>query len=122
MTRPASGDGARAGMERIFGPVPSRRLGLSLGVDVIPYKTCTFDCVYCECGATTRMRREGTVLEETILALLSRRPCTAADMYAAFGADPPAIDSVLKKLVRDGKISTERRGDSLYYLHGHSRG
>jgi wyosine [tRNA(Phe)-imidazoG37] synthetase (radical SAM superfamily) len=38
---------------RIFGPVPSRRLGLSLGVDVIPAKTCTFDCVYCECGATT---------------------------------------------------------------------
>lgn len=38
---------------RIFGPVPSRRLGLSLGIDVIPHKTCTFDCVYCECGRTT---------------------------------------------------------------------
>jgi len=41
------------GSQMIFGPVPSRRLGLSLGVDVIPHKTCTFDCVYCECGATT---------------------------------------------------------------------
>ena len=41
------------GSRRIFGPVPSRRLGLSLGIDVIPHKTCTFDCVYCECGKTT---------------------------------------------------------------------
>jgi len=37
----------------LFGPVPSRRLGLSLGVDLVPYKTCTLDCVYCEVGATT---------------------------------------------------------------------
>ncbi len=41
------------GARRIFGPVPSRRLGISLGIDVIPHKTCTFDCVYCECGRTT---------------------------------------------------------------------
>ncbi len=38
----------------IFGPVPSRRLGRSLGVDLIPYKTCTFDCIYCDLGKTTR--------------------------------------------------------------------
>ena len=37
----------------VFGPVPSRRLGRSLGVDLIPYKTCSFDCVYCELGPTT---------------------------------------------------------------------
>ncbi len=37
----------------VFGPVPSRRLGLSLGVDLIPFKTCSLDCVYCECGRTT---------------------------------------------------------------------
>jgi len=40
-------------MRYIFGPVPSRRLGMSLGIDMVPYKTCTFDCVYCECGQTT---------------------------------------------------------------------
>lgn len=40
-------------MKYLFGPVPSRRLGYSLGVDIIPYKTCTFDCVYCEVGRTT---------------------------------------------------------------------
>jgi wyosine [tRNA(Phe)-imidazoG37] synthetase (radical SAM superfamily) len=39
--------------KHIFGPVPSRRLGLSLGVDLLSFKTCTLDCAYCECGATT---------------------------------------------------------------------
>ncbi len=45
----------------LFGPVPSRRLGISLGVDLVPHKTCNLDCVYCECGATTHLtmnRRE----------------------------------------------------------------
>ncbi len=37
----------------LFGPVPSRRLGVSLGVDLVRLKTCTLDCVYCECGKTT---------------------------------------------------------------------
>ncbi len=40
-------------MKYIFGPVPSRRLGLSLGVDLVPYKTCTYDCIYCQLGRTT---------------------------------------------------------------------
>ncbi len=39
--------------KHIFGPVLSRRLGLSLGVDLIPFKTCSYNCVYCECGSTT---------------------------------------------------------------------
>ena len=37
----------------IFGPVLSRRLGLSLGIDLVPFKTCSYDCAYCECGHTT---------------------------------------------------------------------
>ncbi len=39
----------------IFGPVPSRRLGMSLGVDLVPHKVCSLDCVYCECGKTTKL-------------------------------------------------------------------
>ncbi|HDL90372.1 MAG TPA: radical SAM protein, partial [Thermodesulforhabdus norvegica] len=39
----------------VFGPVPSRRLGRSLGIDLTPPKTCSFDCIYCECGKTTRL-------------------------------------------------------------------
>ncbi len=37
----------------LFGPVPSRRLGISLGIDLVPMKTCTLNCIYCECGRTT---------------------------------------------------------------------
>ena len=55
----------------LFGPVPSRRFGRSLGVDVVPLKTCSFNCVYCQLGFTTRLdatRREwaptAEVLEE----------------------------------------------------------
>ncbi len=39
----------------LFGPVPSRRLGMSLGVDLIPKKVCSLDCVYCEVGKTTKL-------------------------------------------------------------------
>lgn len=42
----------------IFGPVASRRLGLSLGVDMVPFKTCTYNCTYCECGKTTNLTSE----------------------------------------------------------------
>ena len=41
--------------KHLFGPVPSRRLGMSLGVDLIPHKICSLNCIYCECGATTKL-------------------------------------------------------------------
>jgi len=44
--------------KHLFGPVPSRRLGMSLGIDLIPHKICSLNCVYCECGATTRLTNE----------------------------------------------------------------
>ncbi|MBI9057318.1 MAG: radical SAM protein [Labilibaculum sp.] len=42
----------------LFGPVPSRRLGMSLGVDLVPKKVCSLDCVYCEVGKTTKLSLE----------------------------------------------------------------
>ena len=42
-------------ISHIFGPVPSRRLGRSLGIDLVPFKTCSFDCVYCQLGKTTNL-------------------------------------------------------------------
>ncbi len=42
-------------MKYIYGPVESRRLGLSLGLSLTPYKTCSFDCVYCQLGKTTAL-------------------------------------------------------------------
>jgi len=40
-------------MRHVFGPVASPRLGRPLGIDVVPHKTCTYDCVYCQLGRTT---------------------------------------------------------------------
>lgn len=45
-------------MVKAFGPVPSRRLGRSLGVNNIPPKVCTYSCVYCQVGRTTEMQAE----------------------------------------------------------------
>lgn len=42
----------------LFGPVPSRRLGMSLGVDLVPRKVCSLDCVYCEVGKTSKLTIE----------------------------------------------------------------
>ncbi len=47
-----------ATQKRIFGPIPSRRLGMSLGVDLMLAKTCSLDCIYCECGQTTDLTLE----------------------------------------------------------------
>jgi wyosine [tRNA(Phe)-imidazoG37] synthetase (radical SAM superfamily) len=57
----------------LFGPVPSRRLGISLGIDLVPLKTCTLNCIYCECGRTTALtlERKGYVPFETVKAELA---------------------------------------------------
>jgi len=65
----------------LFGPVPSRRLGISLGVDLIPRKTCTLNCIYCECGKTTKLtiqRKEWVPINDVIDELkryLKENPC-----------------------------------------------
>ena len=45
-------------MKYVYGPVPSRRLGRSLGIDPIPSKTCNFQCIYCQLGKTTNITNE----------------------------------------------------------------
>jgi wyosine [tRNA(Phe)-imidazoG37] synthetase (radical SAM superfamily) len=56
----------------LFGPVPSRRLGISLGVDLVPHKTCSLNCIYCECGRTTNLtiERKEYVPTKTVIAEL----------------------------------------------------
>ena len=57
----------------IYGPLRSRRLGKSLGINILPYKTCSLDCVYCEAGATTNLtvNRESYIPLNTIIEALS---------------------------------------------------
>jgi wyosine [tRNA(Phe)-imidazoG37] synthetase (radical SAM superfamily) len=88
----------------IFGPVPSRRLGISLGVDIIPFKTCSLDCVYCECGRTTRLsldRRSFTppdqVLSELRQILESGRHL---DYITFSGSGEPTLSADLGRLIR----------------------
>ena len=45
-------------LKYIFGPVPSRRLGKSLGISPIPRKTCNYSCIYCQLGRTDKMTGE----------------------------------------------------------------
>ncbi len=56
----------------LFGPVPSRRLGISLGVDLVTHKICSLDCIYCECGGTTDLtieRREYVPVDDVLKEL-----------------------------------------------------
>ncbi len=89
--------------KHLFGPVPSRRLGLSLGIDPIPYKTCSFDCVYCECGATTILtdeRKEYIPVAEIISELdsfLSTKP--ALDYITFSGSGEPTLNIGIGKII-----------------------
>ncbi len=61
-------------MKYIYGPVGSRRLGLSLGLSLTPYKICDFDCIYCQLGKTvglTRERKEYIKIDEALAELKS---------------------------------------------------
>jgi wyosine [tRNA(Phe)-imidazoG37] synthetase (radical SAM superfamily) len=91
-------------MSYIFGPVPSRRLGRSLGIDVIPPKTCTFDCIYCESGPTTRLsvKRENFADTSEVLAELDAffhlHP-DAVDVLTFSSAGEPTLYSAIGELI-----------------------
>ncbi len=72
--------------KHLFGPVPSRRFGRSLGVDLTPHKVCSFDCVYCECGRTTH---------RTVERLHEPTPDTVMEeLHAFFTASHPPVDVI----------------------------
>lgn len=86
----------------IFGPVHSRRLGLSLGIDVIPFKTCTLNCIYCEQGQTTNLttlRSEYVPLEDVLLELETKLKTTTPDHITIAGSGEPLLYSRLKELI-----------------------
>jgi len=88
-------------MDYIFGPVPSRRLGRSLGVDLVPFKTCTYDCIYCQLGRTTHKtveRREWVPLKD-VLAQLREKLATEPDCITLSGSGEPTLYSRLDELI-----------------------
>jgi wyosine [tRNA(Phe)-imidazoG37] synthetase (radical SAM superfamily) len=87
----------------LFGPVPSRRLGVSLGVDLIPLKTCSLDCVYCECGKTTRLtteRKEYISVDRVIAELEEYLASDPPLDYITFaGSGEPTLSSSLGTII-----------------------
>jgi len=94
----------------IYGPVPSRRLGFSLGIDIIPYKTCTFNCIYCQLGPTektTIQRRPYYSCSEILSQLKSVLDSGQRIDYITFsGSGEPTLNSILGKLIREIKKIT----------------
>ncbi len=96
----------------LFGPVPSRRLGMSLGVDLIPHKICSLNCVYCECGSTTTHtleRREYVPVEEIYRELEDFFENHPDPEYITFsGAGEPTLHSHIGEVI--GFIKRHRPG------------
>ncbi len=97
--------GPTPGQCAVFGPVPSRRLGLSLGVDLLIPKTCSLDCVYCECGPTTeltatrrRLRDPGEVLAQVRKRLAEMG--TPPDFITVTGSGEPTLHLELGLVLR----------------------
>ncbi|WP_084600668.1 radical SAM protein [Methanolacinia paynteri] len=90
--------------KHLFGPVPSRRLGISLGIDLIPHKTCSYNCIYCECGRTTNLTAErheyvptAEVIEE-LDSYLSESP--RLDYITYSGSGEPTLHSGIGEITR----------------------
>lgn len=87
----------------LFGPVPSRRLGLSLGADIIPLKTCTQNCIYCQLGVTgvQTVERKPYVPIEAVLSELRARIAEGlqADYITLSGSGEPTLNSEMGRLI-----------------------
>lgn len=88
-------------MRSVFGPVSSRRLGRSLGIDLVPFKTCSFDCIYCQLGRTTdnTMERREWVSFMDVLAELKERIACRPDYITFSGSGEPTLYSRLGELI-----------------------
>jgi wyosine [tRNA(Phe)-imidazoG37] synthetase (radical SAM superfamily) len=90
-------------MKYLFGPVNSRRLGVSLGVDLVPFKTCSLNCVYCECGGTTALTT--TVAEyvptDDVIAELDAYcgPSPRLDVITFSGSGEPTLHSGIGRII-----------------------
>ena len=95
----------------IFGPVPSRRLGLSLGVDVIPKKLCSLDCVYCEVGVTDKrgLARKEYLPANEILAEVKEVIAEYPDLdhITISGSGEPTLNSKIGEIIRGIKHMTK---------------
>jgi wyosine [tRNA(Phe)-imidazoG37] synthetase (radical SAM superfamily) len=92
-------------MDRLFGPVLSRRLGLSLGVDLLNYKTCNLDCIYCELGKTSCLThsRGRFVPPENVLKEINSRADEDFDHLTFAGSGEPTLSIDLGEIILRSK-------------------
>lgn len=87
----------------VFGPVPSRRLGFSLGIDPVPFKTCSYDCIYCQLGRTTdktTTRKEFIPVKEILKEVkLKLDENIKIDYITLSGSGEPTLYSALDQLI-----------------------
>lgn len=101
-----------SGLRHVFGPVPTRRLGRSLGVDPVPLKTCDFNCVYCQLGRTRRLttRRKRFFNLSDLFAEIVTAVChhgeDAIDWITFVGSGETTLFSRLGSLIRFVKSAT----------------
>jgi wyosine [tRNA(Phe)-imidazoG37] synthetase (radical SAM superfamily) len=95
----------------VYGPVPSRRLGFSLGVDILPYKTCTLDCIYCQLGRTPEktLDRKHFFPKSEILEHIQNKIQSGnrIDYITFSGSGEPTLYSGLGELIKDIKEMTD---------------
>jgi wyosine [tRNA(Phe)-imidazoG37] synthetase (radical SAM superfamily) len=95
----------------IYGPVPSRRLGISLGVDIVPYKTCSYDCIYCQLGKTTNqtLERKSYVKVSSWLDELKETIDLNSDIdYITFsGSGEPTLNRDIGRMIKKVKELTQ---------------
>jgi len=99
-------------MSFVFGPVPSRRLGLSLGIDLIPKKTCTFDCLYCQVGRTDSKTIETQAfvpVAEVVMEVEKKLLKTAPDAITLAGSGEPTLYSEIGRVIASIKEMTETK-------------
>jgi len=95
----------------VFGPVPSRRLGFSLGVDIIPYKYCNFDCIYCQIGKTTdnnARRAKLFSIDEVLQEIIdAARNAELIDYITFSGSGEPTLNKNLGAIIKAIKRQIE---------------
>lgn len=89
----------------LYGPVPSRRLGLSLGVDIVPYKICSFDCIYCQLGRTTELTSVPRPIADKPSIMSELKEWLAAGNTADYitfaGSGEPTLNSELADMINE---------------------
>ncbi len=95
--------------EYVYGPVPSRRIGRSLGVDLVPFKTCTYDCIYCQLGRTTSktIQRKEWVPTDIVIKRLKSKLHTKPDYITLSGSGEPTLFSRIEVLISRIKNITD---------------